>query len=169
MKLDFDHVQHLAARADVTPNTFRGSPSSPPLPAGARPSLTAETYTVVAACLFIPFTGAIWHTPYVRDAFVGPKVFVIFTHEMFHVLTGVLCGGRLQAFVIDPNLGGYTGVSGLKRTLPRVPDPYTLPTPEQLFWSPSVVATLMAGPLGSAVVGFLYIVSSPPSPHHLFR
>ncbi|TXT09780.1 uncharacterized protein COLE_03714 [Cutaneotrichosporon oleaginosum] len=139
MKLDIDHIQHLAARADVTPNTF-------------------QTYTIVAACLFIPITAAIWHTPHVRDAFVGPKVFVIFTHEMFHVLAGVLCGGRLHAFVIDPNLGGYTGVSGLKRTVPRTPDPYSLPTPEQLFWSPSVVVTLLAGPLGSAIIGFLYIV-----------
>ncbi|BEI81524.1 hypothetical protein CcaverHIS002_0206840 [Cutaneotrichosporon cavernicola] len=76
---------------------------------------------------------------------------------MFHVLMGVLCGGRLQAFVIDPNLGGYTGISGLKRTLPRLPDPHTILTAEQLYWSPSGVATLVAGPIGSAVVGFLYI------------
>ncbi|BEJ12220.1 hypothetical protein CspHIS471_0206800 [Cutaneotrichosporon sp. HIS471] len=138
LDVDVDTVQHLVTRAEVSPNIF-------------------QTYTVVAACLFIPITGAIWHTPYIRDAFVGPKIFVIFTHEMFHVIMGVLCGGRLQAFVIDPNLGGYTGISGLNRTLPRFPDPHAILTPDQLYWSPRGMATLVAGPIGSAVVGFIYI------------
>jgi hypothetical protein len=38
-------------------------------------------------------------------------------------------------------------------------DPYAMPTFTQLFWSPSAVATLAAGYVGSAVVGFVLVVS----------
>jgi hypothetical protein len=46
------------------------------------------------------------------------------------------------------------------RDYPRVMnDPYAMPTFTQLFWSPSAVATLAAGYVGSAVVGFVLVVS----------
>jgi hypothetical protein len=49
---------------------------------------------------------------------------------------------------------------GLMRNYPRVmTDPYAMPTFTQLYWSPSAVATLAAGYVGSAVVGFLLVVS----------
>lgn len=48
---------------------------------------------------------------------------------------------------------------GLMRNFPRVlNDPYAMPTYTQLFWSPSAVATLAAGYVGSSVVGFLFVV-----------
>jgi hypothetical protein len=47
------------------------------------------------------------------------------------------------------------------RDYPRVMnDPYAMPTFTQLFWSPSAVATLAAGYVGSAVVGFVLVVSA---------
>lgn len=47
------------------------------------------------------------------------------------------------------------------RDYPRVfHDPYAMPTFTQLFWSPSAVATLAAGYVGSAVVGFVLVVSA---------
>ena len=53
---------------------------------------------------------------------------------------------------------------GLMRNFPRVlNDPYAMPTYTQLFWSPSAVATLAAGYVGSALVGFLFVVCVLPS------
>lgn len=49
---------------------------------------------------------------------------------------------------------------GLMRQTPRVPtDPYDMPSYAQLFWSPTALATLSAGYLGSGVFGFLLVVS----------
>jgi hypothetical protein len=84
-------------------------------------------------------------------------------HELFHLAVGLLCGGSVVSICIDPNDGGATHVMGLMRQYPRVMnDPYALPTFTQLFWSPSAVATLAAGYVGSAVVGFLLIVRALP-------
>jgi len=45
------------------------------------------------------------------------------------------------------------------RNYPRVlNDPYAMPTFTQLFWSPSAVATLAAGYVGSGIVGFVFVV-----------
>ena len=66
----------------------------------------------------------------------------------------------MVSICIDPNDGGATHVLGLMRDYPRVMhDPYAMPTFTQLFWSPSAVATLAAGYVGSAVVGFVLVVS----------
>lgn len=95
----------------------------------------------------------------------SPQIFVIFTHEAFHVITGVLCSGRLTTFVIDPNSGGHTGFDSFKRTLPRVVDPYIqAPAVDTIWWSRSYTATLLMGSFGSAVVGFLYVVSYHSEP-----
>jgi hypothetical protein len=75
-------------------------------------------------------------------------------------MVGLICGGQVVSICIDPNDGGATHIMGLMRNFPRVPnDPYAMPTYAQLFWSPSALATLAAGYVGSSIVGFLFIVS----------
>jgi hypothetical protein len=72
-----------------------------------------------------------------------------------------MCGGQIVSICIDPNDGGATHIMNLMRTFPRVPrDPYAMPTYSQLFWSPSAVATLAAGYIGSSILGFVFIVSA---------
>lgn len=83
------------------------------------------------------------------------------THELCHLIAGILCGGQVVSICIDPNDGGATHVLGLMRPFPRVPrDPYAMPTYPQLCWSVSALVTLSAGYVGSSIVGFLFIVSS---------
>ena len=87
------------------------------------------------------------------------KLFTVGVHELFHLAVGLLCGGQVVSICIDPNDGGATHVLGLMRDFPRVMnDPYAMPTFTQLFWSPSAVATLAAGYVGSSVVGFVLVV-----------
>jgi hypothetical protein len=89
------------------------------------------------------------------------QLFTVGVHELFHLAVGLLCGGQVVSICIDPNDGGATHVLGLMRDYPRVMnDPYAMPTFTQLFWSPSAVATLAAGYVGSAVVGFVLVVSA---------
>lgn len=74
-------------------------------------------------------------------------------------MIGLLCGGQVVSICIDPNDGGATHIMGLMRNFPRVlNDPYAMPTYTQLFWSPSAVATLAAGYVGSSIIGFLFVV-----------
>jgi hypothetical protein len=88
------------------------------------------------------------------------QLFTVGIHELCHLAVGLLCGGQVVSICIDPNDGGATHVLGLMRDYPRVMhDPYAMPTFTQLFWSPSAVATLAAGYVGSAVVGFVLVVS----------
>jgi hypothetical protein len=116
-----------------------------------------------------------WNLPILRDVIAGLKVnlslfrshlvadiqlFTVGVHELCHLAVGLLCGGQVVSICIDPNDGGATHVLGLMRNYPRVlNDPYAMPTFTQLFWSPSAVATLAAGYVGSAVVGFVLVVS----------
>lgn len=80
---------------------------------------------------------------------------------MCHLAVGLMCGGQIVSICIDPNDGGATHIMNLMRTFPRVPrDPYAMPTYSQLFWSPSAVATLAAGYIGSSILGFVFIVSA---------
>lgn len=73
----------------------------------------------------------------------------------------------MVSICIDPNDGGATHIMGLMRHYPRVPnDPYAMPTYAQLFWSPSALATLAAGYVGSSIAGFLFIVSINSSDHY---
>ena len=89
------------------------------------------------------------------------QLFTVGVHELCHLAVGLLCGGQVVSICIDPNDGGATHVLGLMRDYPRVyHDPYAMPTFTQLFWSPSAVATLAAGYVGSAVVGFVLVVSA---------
>jgi hypothetical protein len=89
------------------------------------------------------------------------QLFTVGIHELCHLAVGLLCGGQVVSICIDPNDGGATHVLGLMRDYPRVMhDPYAMPTFTQLFWSPSAVATLAAGYVGSAVVGSVLVVST---------
>lgn len=85
---------------------------------------------------------------------------VVGTHELCHLIVGLICGGEVVSICIDPNDGGATHIMGLMRNYPRIPrDPYAMPTYPQLFWSTSALLTLGAGYVGSSIVGFLFIVS----------
>ncbi|WVR06535.1 hypothetical protein IAU60_003566 [Kwoniella sp. DSM 27419] len=129
----------LLGRADPRPNTL-------------------QTNTVIAACVMFLAILIAWNLPIIRDAIAGLKLFTVGIHELFHLIVGLLCGGQVVSICIDPNDGGATHVMGLMRTTPRIPrDPYAMPTFAQTFWSPSAVATLAAGYIGSSVVGFLFI------------
>jgi hypothetical protein len=91
----------------------------------------------------------------------GSQLLTVGVHELFHLAVGLLLGGQVVSICIDPNDGGATHVLGLMRDYPRVlNDPYAMPTFTQLFWSPSAVATLAAGYVGSGVIGFLLVVSA---------
>nr|ODN85301.1 hypothetical protein L203_04906 [Cryptococcus depauperatus CBS 7841] len=132
-------VHSFVARADVTPNTF-------------------QTNTIIGACVMFLAILIAWNLPVLRDVISGLKLFTVGIHELFHIITGLLCGGQVVSICIDPNDGGATHVMGLMRAIPRIPrDPYAMPTFAQAFWSPSAVATLAAGYFGSSVVGFLFV------------
>lgn len=91
----------------------------------------------------------------------APQLFVVGTHELCHLIAGLLVGGQVVSICIDPNDGGATHILGLMRSYPRVPrNPYAFPTYSQLFWSGRALFTLAAGYVGSSIVGFLFIVST---------
>lgn len=133
-----------------------------------------ETNTVIAGCVMFVAILIAWNLPVLREVIAGLKVgvlspksielssdqlFTVGVHELFHLAIGLLCGGQVVSICIDPNDGGATHVMGLMRNFPRVlNDPYAMPTYTQLFWSPSAVATLAAGYVGSSIVGFLFVV-----------
>ncbi|WVQ85004.1 hypothetical protein IAT38_007168 [Cryptococcus sp. DSM 104549] len=130
----------LVARADTNPNSF-------------------QTNTIIGACVMFLAILIAWNLPILRDVIAGLKLFTVGIHELCHLVMGLLCGGQVVSICIDPNDGGATHVMGLMRTTPRIPrDPYAMPTFAQSFWSPSAVATLAAGYVGSSIVGFLFIV-----------
>ncbi|WWC70973.1 uncharacterized protein I206_104926 [Kwoniella pini CBS 10737] len=133
-------VQVLAKRAaNITPNSF-------------------QTNTVIAACVMFLAILIAWNLPILRDAISGLKLLTVGIHELCHLVVGLLCGGQVVSICIDPNDGGATHVMGLMRTTPRVPrNPYAMPTFAQTFWSPSAIATLASGYIGSSVIGFLFI------------
>lgn len=94
------------------------------------------------------------------EAWLICELFVVATHEFFHLTIGLLCGGQVVSVCIDPNDGGATHILGLMRNFPRVLNyPYAIPTYAQLYWSPAAVATLAAGYIGSSIVGFFLVVS----------
>ncbi|KAL7420691.1 hypothetical protein Q5752_004642 [Cryptotrichosporon argae] len=130
----------LATRTDVTPNSF-------------------QSHTIIVACVYFFIILVAWNLPVLRDAIAGLKLLVVGTHELFHLVLGVLCGGQVVSVCIDPNDGGATHIMGLMRHTPRVfNDPYAMPTTYgQVFWSSRALATLAAGYIGSSIVGFLYI------------
>ncbi|WVQ65554.1 uncharacterized protein L199_003731 [Kwoniella botswanensis] len=128
-------------RANITPNSF-------------------QTNTVIAACVMFLAILIAWNLPILRDAIAGLKLFTVGVHELCHLAMGLICGGQVVSICIDPNDGGATHVMGLMRTTPRIPrNPYAMPTFAQTFWSPSAVATLASGYIGSSIVGFLFIFS----------
>ncbi|WVO18070.1 hypothetical protein L204_105768 [Cryptococcus depauperatus] len=135
-------VHSFVTRADVTPNTF-------------------QTNTIIGACVMFLAILIAWNLPVLRDVISGLKLFTVGIHELFHIITGLLCGGQVVSICIDPNDGGATHVMGLMRAIPRIPrDPYAMPTFAQAFWSPSAVATLAAGYFGSSVFCGFDIVAS---------
>lgn len=121
-----------------------------------------------------------WNVPYLRDAIMGLKVgfnrlpsprvalmshlqfLVVATHEVGHIVTGLLMGGTITSVCVDPNDGGMTMICGLQRTEPRVtPEHLRFPlTMEQLHRSDKIMVTLTMGYIWSSIIGFLYIVSA---------
>nr|XP_019045398.1 hypothetical protein I302_05787 [Kwoniella bestiolae CBS 10118]OCF24328.1 hypothetical protein I302_05787 [Kwoniella bestiolae CBS 10118] len=134
-------LHYFVSRANITPNSF-------------------QTNTVIAACVMFLAILIAWNLPILRDAIAGLKLFTVGVHELCHLAMGLSCGGQVVSICIDPNDGGATHVMGLMRTTPRIPrNPYAMPTFAQTFWSPSAIATLASGYIGSSIVGFLLVFS----------
>ncbi|CAD6584540.1 MAG: hypothetical protein TREMPRED_003857, partial [Tremellales sp. Tagirdzhanova-0007] len=132
-------LQVLRPRTSTTPNDF-------------------QTDTIITASLFFLAVLIAWNMPGLRDAISGLKLFVVATHEISHLIVGLICGGQVVSICIDPNDGGATHILGLMRAFPRIPrDPYAFPSYSQMYWSASALATLAAGYVGSGIVGFLFI------------
>ncbi|WWC88456.1 uncharacterized protein L201_003367 [Kwoniella dendrophila CBS 6074] len=130
----------FTTRANITPNSF-------------------QTNTVIAGCVMFLAILIAWNLPILRDFIAGLKLLTVGIHELFHLITGLICGGQVVSICIDPNDGGATHVMGLMRTTPRIPrNPYAMPSFAQTFWSPSAVATLASGYIGSSIVGFLFVL-----------
>lgn len=83
---------------------------------------------------------------------------IIGTHEIFHLFTGWILGGWLQSISIDPALGGRT----VLHNLARIQRPPHFPGPQPVIYNHRAFFTLIAGYIGSAAVGFAYIVSGRP-------
>lgn len=114
--------------------------------------------------------GIFWNVRYLRDMISAIKVcfprseltqcLVVATHECFHILTGLACGGTIVSVCIDPNEGGATHIMDLMRVEPRETFDGEYPkTQGQLYWSTRALLTLAMGYFGSALVGFAYVVS----------
>lgn len=84
---------------------------------------------------------------------------VIACHEIWHVLVGLLLGGELTMFCIDPNMGGFTNFMGpfLDQQL-SVSEGYA-PTDGLTHTGPGMQTMLLMGYFGSAVIGFFLVVS----------
>ncbi|GHJ84781.1 hypothetical protein NliqN6_1183 [Naganishia liquefaciens] len=61
----------------------------------------AETYTIVAGCIYFFAINALWHLPILRDLISGFKLFVVGMHELFHILVGMIVGGEVVSVCID--------------------------------------------------------------------
>lgn len=78
---------------------------------------------------------------------------VIGTHELFHLIVGYMLGGGLISICIDPSAGGRCELAGLTRIGTYAPGMQPL-----VFYHRAFI-TLAAGYFGSAIIGFVYIVS----------
>lgn len=62
--------------------------------------LSVETYTIVAACIMFFAIFFLWHTPILRDVIAGFKLFTVATHELFHIIVGMIVGGEVLSICI---------------------------------------------------------------------
>ncbi|KIY52942.1 hypothetical protein FISHEDRAFT_31636, partial [Fistulina hepatica ATCC 64428] len=67
-------------------------------------------------CMIV-LTFGCWNVALVRKIINPLKLFTIGLHELFHISTAILSGGRILRVTIDPYAGGATLVEGGRPTL----------------------------------------------------
>ncbi|KAF5388642.1 hypothetical protein D9757_004795 [Collybiopsis confluens] len=122
------------------------SPTRPPLAppsATSTPSpsssLTPSTDQIVVLYVLISMaviTFGFWNVPGIRHLINPLKLFTIGAHELFHIVAGILSGGRILRITIDPHIGGATIVEGGKPLL-----------------------ILSSGYIGSSLLGGLFVLA----------
>lgn len=88
------------------------------------------------------------------------QLLVVASHEFFHIVFGLLCGGSIVSVSVDPNAGGATHILGLMPDKGRLPQPYQGEMSYgQVNSTGRSLVTLTAGYIGSSIIGFFYVVS----------
>lgn len=85
---------------------------------------------------------------------------VIACHEVWHVIVGLMFGGQLIVFNIDPNLGGYTNFRGPYLDSHRNEGHEYVPTEGvTMYHESNYQLTLLMGYFGSTLIGSCMVVS----------
>ncbi|KAG8930444.1 hypothetical protein FRC02_004155 [Tulasnella sp. 418] len=93
--------------------------------------------TLYVMAVFLVLAIAFWFLPGARTIIAPFKLYVIGWHELCHMLTAVLTGGKVVSVTIEPMHGGCTRVDGGK---------------------PKII--LSSGYLGSTLLGGLYVFAA---------
>ncbi|BCX13289.1 MAG: peptidase M50 [Thermosynechococcus sp.] len=118
---------------------FRPDPKSPPLDVSASEKPGSALLLAIAALATI----VLWQIPLGKYLLYPFTILATWFHEMGHGLTAILLGGYFQQLVINPNGSGFARYGG-----------------EVLLGNLGQGLVAMGGPLGPAIAGSLFILSS---------